>query len=84
MCVHVCVREREEKRERERENLLGWQVLVLHGESDMVALLPELVLDGDSVISGVLCRQVSDGQGTVGPVTFPLQKWLKLRIVTIL
>ena len=77
MCVHVCVREREEKRERERENLLGWQVLVLHGESDMVALLPELVLDGDSVISGVLCREVSDGQGTVGPVTFSLQKWLK-------
>ena len=84
MCVCVKERRKERERERERESSLGWQVLVLHGESDMVALLPELVLDGDSVISGVLCRQVSDGQGTVGPVTFPLQKWLKLRIVTIL
>ena len=49
----------------------------------MVALLPELVLYGDSVISGVLGRQVPDGQGTVGPVTFSFQKWLKLRFVTL-
>ena len=58
--------------------LLCGLILVFHGKPDVVALLPELVLDSDSVVSGIFCRQVTDGQGTVGPVTLPLQEWLKM------
>ena len=46
----------------------------------MVALLSELVPDGDGVVSGVLLREVSDGQCTVGPVTTSLQERLVLLV----
>jgi hypothetical protein len=42
----------------------------------MVALLSELVLDGDRVVAGVLGRQVADGQGAVRPIAFALEERL--------
>ena len=46
----------------------------------MIALLPELVPDCDGVVSGVLLSEVSDSQGTVGPVTASLQERLVLLV----
>ena len=51
-------------------------VLVLHGEPDVVGLLAVLVPHHHLVVTRVVVGQMSDGQGTVGPVPPPLQERL--------
>ncbi len=46
----------------------------------MVGLFSVLVLDSHGIISGILLRQVSDRQCTIGPVSPPFQKRLKKAI----
>ena len=57
-------------------------ILILHGQADMVTLLPVLVLDCDRVVACVVLAEITDRQGTVRPVTPTLKERLeKLAIV---